>query len=133
MVGALPTEPASLPFQPILRSIRNDAVRRIRYSYSSLPTTCHIWVWQPYQPIEAPYPLPYPLPRNFGFASRAAHRIDIIMHAMLNAQERTMGDFDHIVAAARFKITSVHTTRGSATDDEDLLNGGMDGPSTSAS
>ncbi|KAI0737650.1 hypothetical protein C8Q80DRAFT_1276390 [Daedaleopsis nitida] len=78
---------AEMPFETILGSIDNDAS---------------------YKPIEAPYPIP----RNGGFASKAAHRSDILMYALINGLERTTENFEKIIREAGFKINRIYPTRG---------------------
>ncbi|KAI0711128.1 S-adenosyl-L-methionine-dependent methyltransferase [Cerioporus squamosus] len=62
----------------------------------------------PYEPISAPYPLP----QNFGFATKVSNLFDILMLNNVNALERTLPEFEKIVAASGFKLAKVYPTRG---------------------
>ncbi|RPD73781.1 S-adenosyl-L-methionine-dependent methyltransferase [Lentinus tigrinus ALCF2SS1-7] len=92
MLEALPSPPSSrgaAGFENDLRSLRNDG---------------------PYTLLKAPYPIP----QNYGFATKTTAQYDILMHTLLNALERTMGNFEKIVAASGSKIAHVYPTRGTA-------------------
>ncbi|TFK85023.1 S-adenosyl-L-methionine-dependent methyltransferase [Polyporus arcularius HHB13444] len=92
MLEALPSLPSDsgvAEFEASLKSIDNTA---------------------PYQPLKAPYPIP----QNYGFATKTTAQYDILMYNLLNALERTMGNFEKIVAASGFKIDHVYATRGTA-------------------
>ncbi|KAM5543341.1 hypothetical protein V8D89_003215 [Ganoderma adspersum] len=83
------TNGVKFSYEDTLKSIDNDA---------------------PYAPIEAPYPLP----KNFGFATKATYRTDMLMYNSLNALERTTRNFEKIVTGSGFKISRIYTTRGAS-------------------
>ncbi|KAF8520309.1 S-adenosyl-L-methionine-dependent methyltransferase [Gautieria morchelliformis] len=56
---------------------------------------------------------PPPLLTNFGEANSDVYTTDYTMAVLLNAQERTLGEFEEMLAAAGWKIEIVYQTVGS--------------------
>jgi len=57
---------------------------------------------------------PYPLLANFGEAYSDVYTTDFTMAALLNAQERTLGEFKEMTKAAGWEIEHIYQTVGSS-------------------
>jgi hypothetical protein len=57
---------------------------------------------------------PAPLLANLGEANSDVYTTDFTMAALLNAQERTLGEFKDITEAAGWKIEKIYQTVGSS-------------------
>jgi hypothetical protein len=58
--------------------------------------------------------VPYPLLPNLGEANSDVYTTDFTMAALLNAQERTIGEFTEIIEAGGWKLEKVYQTVGSS-------------------
>jgi hypothetical protein len=56
---------------------------------------------------------PAPLLANLGQANSDVYTTDFTMAVLLNAQERTAGEFEEMMGAAGWKIEEIWQTRGS--------------------
>ncbi|KAA1478056.1 S-adenosyl-L-methionine-dependent methyltransferase [Dentipellis sp. KUC8613] len=100
----------------ILQRLRDAAGpgTRLLVVDSVMPYACHDPATDGI-PGAAPREAPAPLLANYGAVNEMGYNLDIDMFVVLNAQERTVGQFDRVLKNAGWKISMVHRHESDST------------------